>query len=113
MSERHEIGRQARDLRALLGNGLAVFRDQSVAVAEAERDYRKAKAEAWARRAGEGLAGERAAQVDADTADLRFARDLADAQSRAARLAVQVRLAELDFLRSEYSALRTDMRLAE
>ena len=113
MSERLEISRQARDLRGLLGNGLAVFREQSVAVAEAERDYRKAKAAAWAARAGEGLAGERAAQVDADTADLRYARDLADAQAKAARLAVQVRLAELDFLRSEYSALREDMRLAE
>jgi hypothetical protein len=51
--------------------------------------------------------------VDSDTADLRYARDLADAQAKAARLAVQVRLAELDFLRSEYSALREDMRLAE
>jgi hypothetical protein len=113
MSERLEIGRQAKDLRALLGNGLKAFREQSVAQAVAERDYRKAKAEAWTRRAGEGLAAERAARVDADTADLRYERDLADALARSARMAVQVRLAELDFLRSEFSALREDMRLAE
>ena len=113
VSERHEIGQEARRLRELLGNGLTAFREQSVALAEAEREYRKGKAEAWARRAGEGLAGERAANVDADTADLRYARDVADALAKSARLAVQVRLSELDFLRSEYAALREDMRLAE
>ena len=113
MSERLEIGQEARRLRDLLGNGLTAFREQSVAQAAAERDYRKAKAEAWARRAGEGLAAERAANVDADTADLRYVRDLADALARSARLAVQVRLSELDFLRSEFAALREDMRLGE
>jgi hypothetical protein len=113
VSERHEIGQEARRLRELLGNGLTAFREQSVTVAEAERDYRKAKAEAWARRAGQGSVGERAAFVDADTADLRYARDVADALAKSARLAVQVRLSELDFLRSEFAALREDMRLAE
>jgi hypothetical protein len=113
VNERIEIGRQAKELRELLGRGLTAFREQSMLLAEAEREYRKAKAAAWARHAGEGLAGERAAKVDADTSDLRYARDLADAQAKSARLAVQVRLAELDFLRSEYSALREDMRLAE
>jgi hypothetical protein len=113
MNERIEIGQRAKELRGLLDNGLKVFREQSAVLAEAEREYRKGKAAAWARRAGEGLAGERAANVDADTADLRFARDLADAQAKAARLAVQVRLSELDLLRSEYAALREDMRLAE
>jgi hypothetical protein len=113
MSERLQIGLEARRLRDLLGNGLTAFREQSVACAEAERDYRKAKAEAWARRAGEGLAAERTAYVDSDTADLRYQRDLADALAKSARLAVQVRLSELDFLRSEFAALREDMRLAE
>jgi len=113
MSERHDITREARRLRDLLGNGLTAFREQSVTVAEAERDYRKAKAEAWARRAGTGSVQERAAMVDADTADLRYARDVADALAKSARLAVQVRLSELDFLRSEFAALREDMRLAE
>jgi len=113
MSERIEIGQEARRLRDLLGNGLTAFREQSVASAEAERDYRKAKAEAWTRRAGEGLAAERQARVDADTADLRYVRDLADALAKSARLAVQVRLSELDFLRSEFAALREDMRLSE
>jgi hypothetical protein len=113
VSERHEIGQEARRLRDLLQSGLTAFREQSVALAEAEREYRKGKAGAWVRRAGEGLAGERAALVDADTADLRYQRDLADGMAKAARLAVQVRLSELDFLRSEFAALREDMRLAE
>jgi hypothetical protein len=113
MSERLQIGQEARRLRELLGNGLTAFREQSVACAEAEREYRKAKAEAWARRAGEGLAAERTAYVDSDTADLRYQRDLADALAKSARLAVQVRLSELDFLRSEFAALREDMRLGE
>jgi hypothetical protein len=113
VNERLEIGRQARELRDLLQRGLTAYREQSVALAEAERVYRQAKAKAWTVRAGVGLAAERAAQVDADTSDLRYARDLADAQAKSARLAVQVRLAELDFLRSEFSALREDMRLAE
>jgi len=113
MSEREQIGQEARRLRELLGNALQVFREESVQVAVCERDYRKAKAEAWTRRAGQGLAGERQALVDADTADDRYARDLADARAKAARLAVQVRLSELDFLRSEFAALREDMRLAE
>jgi hypothetical protein len=113
MSERHEIGQEARRLRELLQSGLTAFREQSLAVAEAERDYRKGKAGAWARRAGEGSVAERAAHVDADSADLRFARDVAEAMAKSARLAVQVRLSELDFLRSEFAALREDMRLAE
>jgi hypothetical protein len=113
MSERLQIGQEARRLRELLGNGLTAFREQSVACAEAERDYRKAKAAAWALRAGEGLAAERAAMVDSDTADLRYQRDLAEALAKSARLAVQVRLSELDFLRSEFAALREDMRLGE
>ena len=113
MSERLEIGQEARRLRDLLENGLTVFRQQSMQVAVAERDYRLAKAEAWAKRAGQGLAAERQAQVDADTAHDRYARDLADAQAKSARLAVQVRLSELDFLRSEFAALREDMRLGE
>jgi hypothetical protein len=113
VSERHEIGAEARRLRELLQSGLTAFREQSVAVAEAERAYRKGKAEAWARRAGEGSVAERTAHVDADSADLRFVRDVADAMAKSARLAVQVRLSELDFLRSEFAALREDMRLAE
>jgi hypothetical protein len=113
MSERLEISQDARRLRELLGNALKVFREQSAVLAKAERAYREGKAEAWVRRAGEGLAGERAANVDADTAGLRFAPDIADGQVKAARLAVQVRLSELDFLRSEFAALREDMRLGE
>jgi broad specificity phosphatase PhoE len=113
MSERIAIGQEARKLRDLLDNGLTVFREQSIQAAVAERDYRKAKAEAWARRAGQGLAAERQAQVDSDTSDDRFARDLAEALAKSARLAVQVRLSELDFLRSEFAALREDMRLGE
>jgi hypothetical protein len=113
MSERLQIGQEARRLRDLLENGLQVFREQSIQVAVCERDYRKAKAHAWARRAGQGLAAERQAMVDADTADDRFVRDLADAQARSARMAVQVRLSELDFLRSEFAALREDMRMGE
>lgn len=113
MNERHQISQESRQIRQLLQQGLTVYREQSQELAKAEMIYRKSKAKAWVMNSGEGLSAERTDTVNAVTADLRYNRDLADAQVKSARLAIQVRLAELDFLRSEFSALKEDMRLAE
>lgn len=100
---------EAERLSRLIDAGIEALRTQSVALAEAERTYRKAKAEAWVkvprdstddRSQRNWTAGRREAWVDAETADLRYARDVADGMRSAALEAVRAR-------RTQVSALQT------
>lgn len=89
---------------------LSELREQSLELAAAEATYRKAKAVAWVEcpmdsdgtKAGERewTAARREAWVDAECADLRYVRDLADASRDAAREAVRSH-------RQQLSALQT------
>jgi len=98
-------------LNGLIEEALTELGRTAVAVAHAEHAYRKGKAEAW-QHTSAALAGQRAAQVDALTADLRLARDLAAGAKQTAAQSVTARVGQMDALRSLVSAMRTEMGLA-
>lgn len=102
---------EAERLSQLIDAGIEALRTQSVTLAEAERTYRKAKAEAWVKvprdsdpKARLWTAGRREAWVDAETADLRYARDVADGMRSAALEAVRARRAQLSALQTLMNA---------
>lgn len=107
---------EAQRLNRLLDAGIDAIRTQAVALAEAENLYRKARAEAWTRVPRDGgkdwTAGRREAWVDAETADLRRARDIAEGVQRAAIEAVRARRQQLSVLQSFVAAERSEMELA-
>jgi hypothetical protein len=102
-----EMGR----VNGLIEESLVELRESAAQVAHAEHAYRRAKAQAWQEAAAQ-LAGQRAAQVEALTADLRLARDLAAGRKQTAAQSVTSRVAQLDALRSLISAMRTEIGLA-
>jgi hypothetical protein len=79
----------------------ALFEKAVEEAADAERLYRKGRAQEYAKIAGEGTAAQREAIVDAATADLRYARDLAVGMQKAH----QERLRGLEGERSQLRAL--------
>lgn len=107
---------ESQRLNRLLDAGIDAIRTQAVALADAENAYRKARAEAWVRVPKDGgkewTAGRREAQVDADTADLRRVRDIAEGVQRAAIEAVRARRQQLSVLQSFVAAERSEMELA-
>ena len=82
MTLAHETVEEMRRLAGRLEEAQSGLREQAIVYAEAERDYRKAKARAWLR-APEGTAAHRAAWVDGETADARMKRDMADGMRQA------------------------------
>jgi hypothetical protein len=76
--------------------------------ADAEREYRKAKAQAWLIHT-DGTAKEREAQVDATTADLRYVRDLAEAGRQASLEALRSRRQQLSAVQTLVSALKSEL----
>lgn len=111
MLELSEAISEARRLSALIDAGVEALRTAAQEEANAEHDYRLAKARAWVTVAGE-LAKEREAFVDAETADARRLRDLSAGKREAARQALRAREAQLSALQSLLSASRTEMNLA-
>lgn len=101
---------EVRRLSGLLDNGLATVRETSAALAAAERDYRKARAESWL--TVEGTAAFREAQVDGLTADLRYARDLAEGTRRAALESVRSRQTQISAIQTLLSAHRAEAEIA-
>lgn len=112
-----EMTKEMGRLSLNIDKGVEELRTQTAAFAEAEREYRKAKAIAWA----EMLAVERPgvtaahkeAQVNADTADLRFVRDLAEGSRKAALEAVRARQSQLSALMTLLAAHRAEAHLAQ
>ena len=102
---------EARRLSALIDAGVEALRTASREEADAEHDYRLAKARAWVTVVGE-LAKEREAFVDAETAEARRLRDLAAGKREAARQALRAREAQLSALQSLLAASRSEMNLA-
>jgi hypothetical protein len=92
-------------LSRLVDAGVEASKQHAVDLAAAEATYRKAKAEAWVRcpiddpsvprGEREWTAARREAWVNAETADLRQARDLQEAMKDAAREAVRARQTQL------------------
>lgn len=77
------------------------YRSQVHTTADKEREYRKEKAKAWLR-IDQGTVPERQALVDAETADLRYERDLAAGLEKAA-------LEDVRGVRQDMSLLQTYM----
>lgn len=98
-------------LSRLIDQGISALRDQARELAEAERDYRKMKSEAWLS-APAGTVPEREAWVDGSTADLRYRRDLADGLRSAALEAVRSRRTQVSALQSLLAAHREEAGLA-
>lgn len=106
-----ELVEEARRLSTLIDRGIAALRDSAKSAAHAEHDYRHAKAEAW-QIVGEGLADEKRARVDAMTAELRMARDIAEGERQAALEAIRSRRSQLSALQSILAATRSEIELA-
>lgn len=98
-------------LSRLLDQGLQALRDQATEYADAEHDYRRAKAAAWLS-APEGTVPEREAWVNGHTASERRRRDLADAMRTAALEAVRSRRGQLSAIQTLSNAHRAEAELA-
>lgn len=105
-----ELAAEARRLSDLLDNGLKVLRESAVRLAHAENTYRKGIAQAWLH-APDGISPARQAWVDAETADLRTDRDLAEAERSTAAQAVKARGIQLTMVMSLLSAHRAEAEL--
>lgn len=117
-----EAFNEAQRLSRLIDGGIEALREQSKALAAAENAYRKAKAQAWVTcpndeagvKAGERewTAARREAWVNAETADLRYTRDVADGMRSAALEAVRARRTQVSVLQSLLNAEKAEMELA-
>lgn len=97
----HDAFAEAMRLSGLIDQGIDALKRHAEGLARAEQAYRRGKAQAWARAAGmDMLAKEKEAWVDAESADLRYQRDLEDGMRQAALEAVRSR-------RTQVSALQT------
>lgn len=94
-----EATEELKSLSRQLHGALDWLRDTADDSADKERQYRKARALAWVENS-EGTAGFREAQVDSQTADLRYERDLAEKLERAA-------IEKIRAVRQEVSAWQT------
>lgn len=106
-----EMAREGRRLSNLLEAAEDMHREQVQAAADAERQYRKAKAEAWLR-APEGTAAFREAQVNGVTADERYRRDLAVGMERAYMQAILNRRQQISLLQSNANAYKAEAEFA-
>ena len=102
---------EAWRLSQLLDKGVAALRDAGVAYAEAEHQYRSAKAMAYLETES-GTVAEREAHVYAIMGEHRRTRDLADGQKVAALEAVRSRRAQLSALQTLIAAHRAEVELA-
>lgn len=100
-------------LSTLLDEALDELRENAVDLANAEFAYRKAKAEAWARVTDEmpkGTVPLKEAWVNAQTAELRLVRDMADLMRQAALESVRSRRTQVSACQSILSAATEEMR---
>ncbi len=108
----HEHLTEMKRLASLLDEALSYTKDKAKEYAEKERDYRKAKAKAWAADEGGGLADERRARVDAAVADDRYERDLADSMRRLGFEAIQSRRAQISAMQTYLKAETAEAEFA-
>lgn len=106
-----EMASEGRRLSKQLDGALGLLKEQIVAAAEAERDYRKAKAQAWVT-APDDTAKAKEAWVDGSTADLRHTRDIAEGMVRACHQAIRSRQQQISLLQSVASAHKAEAEFA-
>ena len=105
--DRQEMIRLSR----LIDSGVTELREASSRLAQAEFDYRKGKAIAWSD-CPDGIADFRRAWVDAETAELRQARDEAEGDRATAIEALRARRQQLSAYQSFMAATRAEAELA-
>lgn len=109
---------EATRLSRLIDAGIEALRDQSKQLAAAEQQYREAKAKAWVKcprdDAGqkEWTAARREAWVDAECANLRYHRDIAEGMRSAALEAVRARRTQVSVLQSLLNAEKAEAEFA-
>jgi hypothetical protein len=101
---------EARRLSSLIDRGVQALLASSVKLADAEHEYRLAKARAYL--ATVGTVAEREAETYGAVGDLRRARDLADGERLAALEAIRSRRTQLSALQSLLAAYRSEADLA-
>jgi hypothetical protein len=102
-------------LSKLLDDGLAYMGRQVKEYAAAEMAYRLAKGKAWVQVRAEipsGTVPERSAWVEATTAELRYARDLADGMRQTGLEAVRSRRAQISAYQSLLARDRAEAEFA-
>lgn len=102
-----ELVDEAKRLSDNLDEALAELRKAGLEEATAERDYRKAVAQAWLV-APEGTVPERQAWVRGETADKRYRRDNARARRRTANQSLESRQKQISLLQSELKAYKAE-----
>lgn len=107
-----DTAEEMRRLSLLLDQGLTFLREQGREFAEAEAEYRKAKALAWLH-APAGTVPEREAFVNGATANDRKRRDLADVMRQAALESVRSRRGQISALQSLLAADRAEAEFAK
>ena len=105
-----ELVAELTRISGLLDESLRALRDRGRLLAERDRDYRHERAKAWL--STEGTAKQREDQVNAVTADRRYARDVADHDRQAAHEAVRNYRAQLSALQTIANAERAEAELA-
>lgn len=111
MTDLHDLTTEMVRYSHLLDEALGFLKVKVKEYAEAEQEYRKAKAQAWVQ-APEGTVPEREAYVQGHTSDLRFKRDLADGMRQAGLEAVRSRRSQLSALQTLANAHRAEAELA-
>lgn len=106
-----ELGPELQRLISLLDEGLKVLRESAEELAVCERDYRQSKGLSWAHHTT-GSVAERQALIDGETADLRYARDLAEAKRRAALESVRARQTQISAIQTLSGAYRAEAEFA-
>jgi multidrug resistance efflux pump len=104
------LASEAHRLSALIDKGVAALTQTSAELAQAEHDYRLARALAWHQT--QGTAKEREDQVNSITAPDRLKRDLAEGQRVAALEALRSRRSQLSALQSLANAERAEAEFA-
>jgi hypothetical protein len=99
---------EMRRLSANVDKGVQALADQAKEHADAEHEYRLAKAKAWLV-APDGTVPEREAWVNGQTADARQRRDLAEGLRQAALEAIRSRRTQLSAWQSLLAAHREDV----
>lgn len=106
-----EMATEGRRLSNLLDAALSAMRERVVTLAECERAYRKLKARKWLE-APDGTAGAKEAWVNAETADLRYERDIASGMERNSRDAIRSYQVQISLLQSVANAYKAEADFA-
>lgn len=99
--------REIQRLSELIDEGIRTLVRSAQDVAQAEHDYRKAKAKAWVE-APPGTVPVRESWVDSETAELRMALDIAEGTRMASLEAVRSRRQQLSAVQSLLAAYKAD-----